>query len=143
MGFPWTPAHHALIQGLWMAGLTASQIAARIGPEVTRNMIIGKAHRLGLDSRPSPIKELLPGELPKKSKKRQRLGRLSVIATTQTLPRVAPQQIPMRLHPVHKCRWPTSDDRPWTFCEQPAVVGYSYCECHVRRAYQPKLQAAE
>jgi GcrA cell cycle regulator len=43
---------------MWQAGHTASQIAETLGG-VSRNAVIGKAHRLGLQSRPSPVK---PGE---------------------------------------------------------------------------------
>ena len=43
------------LKALWDKGLTASQIAEALGG-VTRNAVIGKAHRLGLKSRPSPVK---------------------------------------------------------------------------------------
>lgn len=43
------------LKQLWADGLTASEIADAIGRGTTRNMVIGKAHRLGLESRPSPI----------------------------------------------------------------------------------------
>jgi GcrA cell cycle regulator len=43
---------------MWTNGHTASQIAETLGG-VSRNAVIGKAHRLGLQSRPSPVK---PGE---------------------------------------------------------------------------------
>ncbi|MCH4152906.1 MAG: GcrA family cell cycle regulator [Sphingobium sp.] len=40
---------------MWEKGMTASQIADELGG-VSRNAVIGKAHRLGLQSRPSPVK---------------------------------------------------------------------------------------
>ena len=40
---------------MWEGGATASQIADELGG-VSRNAVIGKAHRLGLKSRPSPVK---------------------------------------------------------------------------------------
>ena len=43
---------------MWTEGATASQIADELGG-VSRNAVIGKAHRLGLEARPSPVK---PGE---------------------------------------------------------------------------------
>jgi GcrA cell cycle regulator len=43
---------------MWHDGATASQIADELGG-VSRNAVIGKAHRLGLEQRPSPVK---PGE---------------------------------------------------------------------------------
>ncbi|RDC59451.1 hypothetical protein HME9302_00639 [Alteripontixanthobacter maritimus] len=51
----WTPERTAKLQEMWEGGSTASQIAEALG-EVTRNAVIGKAHRLGLKSRPSPVK---------------------------------------------------------------------------------------
>jgi GcrA cell cycle regulator len=40
---------------MWERGMTASQIAEELGG-VSRNAVIGKAHRLGLQARPSPVK---------------------------------------------------------------------------------------
>ncbi|MEC7303926.1 MAG: GcrA family cell cycle regulator, partial [Pseudomonadota bacterium] len=53
----WTEARVDQLKNLWEEGLSASQIANRLG-DVTRNAVIGKAHRLGLSSRPSPIKRV-------------------------------------------------------------------------------------
>ncbi len=47
----WTPQRESELQYLWEKGATASQIASQLGG-VSRNAIIGKAHRLGLKSRP-------------------------------------------------------------------------------------------
>jgi GcrA cell cycle regulator len=55
----WTDDQVLTLQQLWAQGLTASQIAQRLGT-VTRNAVIGKAHRLGLASRPSPIRSENP-----------------------------------------------------------------------------------
>ena len=52
----WTDERIAKLQKLWDEGLSASQIAEKLG-DVTRNAVIGKAHRLGLKSRPSPVKQ--------------------------------------------------------------------------------------
>lgn len=54
----WTPARIGMLQELWGSGLSAKQIAARLGSGITRNAVIGKAHRLGLSSRPSPIRRV-------------------------------------------------------------------------------------
>lgn len=51
----WTEARVDQLKRLWEEGLSASHIASQLG-DVTRNAVIGKAHRLGLSSRPSPIK---------------------------------------------------------------------------------------
>jgi len=54
----WTDERIERLKKMWSDGATASQIADVLG-EVSRNAVIGKAHRLGLDARPSPVK---PGE---------------------------------------------------------------------------------
>ena len=51
----WTDDRIAVLKKLWEGGSTASQIAEELGG-VSRNAVIGKAHRLGLKSRPSPVK---------------------------------------------------------------------------------------
>jgi GcrA cell cycle regulator len=59
----WTDERIDRLKELWTQGMTASQIADELGG-VSRNAVIGKAHRLGLQSRPSPVKpnEGGPGE---------------------------------------------------------------------------------
>src|SRR5690242_9880812 len=54
----WTEERIERLKAMWAEGSTASQIAEELGG-VSRNAVIGKAHRLGLESRPSPVK---PGE---------------------------------------------------------------------------------
>ncbi len=51
----WTDERIDRLKELWSQGVTASQIADELGG-VSRNAVIGKAHRLGLQSRPSPVK---------------------------------------------------------------------------------------
>ncbi|HEX8535395.1 MAG TPA: GcrA family cell cycle regulator [Allosphingosinicella sp.] len=51
----WTDERIERLKELWSKGMTASQIADELGG-VSRNAVIGKAHRLGLQSRPSPVK---------------------------------------------------------------------------------------
>ena len=54
----WTEERIERLKAMWAEGSTASQIAEELGG-VSRNAVIGKAHRLGLEARPSPVK---PGE---------------------------------------------------------------------------------
>ena len=51
----WTDERIATLAKMWESGATASQIADELGG-VSRNAVIGKAHRLGLKARPSPVK---------------------------------------------------------------------------------------
>ena len=51
----WTEERIERLKSMWANGATASQIADDLGG-VSRNAVIGKAHRLGLEQRPSPVK---------------------------------------------------------------------------------------
>jgi GcrA cell cycle regulator len=61
----WTDERIERLKAMWTSGSTASQIAEDLGG-VSRNAVIGKAHRLGLEARPSPVKA---GEEKEKVKK--------------------------------------------------------------------------
>lgn len=55
----WKPEAETMLRRLWGEEKTASECAEEMnaaGHKVTRNMVIGKARRMGLQSRPSPIK---------------------------------------------------------------------------------------
>jgi len=67
----WTDERIATLTKMWESGATASQIAEELGG-VSRNAVIGKAHRLGLKARPSPVKanEPKPAPRPKEAEAR-------------------------------------------------------------------------
>lgn len=54
----WTDDRIGTLKKMWQQGKSASEIAEKLGG-VTRNAVIGKAHRLGLSGRPSPIKKVV------------------------------------------------------------------------------------
>lgn len=60
----WTDERIEQLRTMWEKGLTASQIADELGG-VSRNAVIGKAHRLGLKARPSPVKAVETPKVPK------------------------------------------------------------------------------
>ena len=64
----WTEERIERLKAMWTEGSTASQIADELGG-VSRNAVIGKAHRLGLEARPSPVKPGEEKEAPKKPAK--------------------------------------------------------------------------
>jgi GcrA cell cycle regulator len=61
----WTEERIDRLKEMWTQGATASEIAEKLGG-ISRNAVIGKAHRLGLEARPSPVK---PGEVKAPAKK--------------------------------------------------------------------------
>jgi GcrA cell cycle regulator len=70
MSLSWTDERIDQLKQLWSKGMTASQIADELGG-VSRNAVIGKAHRLGLKARPSPVKANEEPEAKAKAKKKE------------------------------------------------------------------------
>lgn len=82
----WTEERIDRLKTMWAEGSTASQIAEDLGG-VSRNAVIGKAHRLGLESRPSPVKS---GE--EKAKKAKAAPKVAKVAAPKPAP--APRATP-------------------------------------------------
>jgi GcrA cell cycle regulator len=81
----WTDERIALLKQYWEEGRSASQIAELLSEGLSRNAVIGKAHRLGLASRPSPLKTGEPKGEPKASRAEPRTA-----APKPAAPRLAP-----------------------------------------------------
>ncbi|MEO1167402.1 MAG: GcrA family cell cycle regulator [Pseudomonadota bacterium] len=79
----WTDERIDELKKMWEKGMTASQIAENLGG-VSRNAVIGKAHRLGLKSRPSPVKAK------SKAKKKPAAKKAAPKAKAATKPKAAP-----------------------------------------------------
>ncbi|GAB4576320.1 MAG: GcrA family cell cycle regulator [Rhodothalassiaceae bacterium] len=119
----WTDEKIAALRKLWDKGLSASQIATEIGDGVTRNAVIGKAHRLGLKARPSPVKETPPqkAEAPKARRKATKDKRVGLLDLTERM-----------------CKWPIGHpgEAEFHFCGRPSTPGLPYCPEHCAEAYQ-------
>lgn len=111
----WTDDRIAKLKKLWSEGLTTGEIGKRLG--VSKNAVVGKAHRLGLKSRPSPIRRAAKKAEPKK----EEVKKVFTLAdlTSQT------------------CRWPDGDPKHdnFHFCGQPVFHGKPYCLEHCAAAY--------
>jgi len=156
----WTDERVVLLKRLWVEGKTAAEIAKLIGGGVTRNAVIGKAHRLKLSGRISPIQENAMGgrsggagtetggtrtvSAPRKPQK-------TTIAKVSNREIIAPVQMPavqenycfgdgVSLVDLKErmCRWPIGDpkDDGFKFCGGPSQEGIPYCNHHARVAYQ-------
>jgi GcrA cell cycle regulator len=88
----WTDERIDQLKTMWEGGMTASQIAVELGG-VSRNAVIGKAHRLGLQSRPSPVKEK-DGNAPAKKPAAPRKVEASPQPAAPPPPRPAPAPRP-------------------------------------------------
>ncbi|WP_374531676.1 GcrA family cell cycle regulator, partial [Novosphingobium sp.] len=94
----WTDERIEKLTKMWEGGATASQIAEELGG-VSRNAVIGKAHRLGLKARPSPVKPNEKGEAapaPAKAPKAESPAR----SATPAAPRAAAPAAPRAPAPV-------------------------------------------
>ena len=128
-GNVWTDERLEELKKLWAQGLSISQIGEALG--VSRNAIAGKAHRMGLPKRPSPISK------PKAEK-------------PKVEPVVEEQDLPLRLElrqlvwSRSKCCWPTGDPKKngFKFCGDTVVPGKPYCLPHCKEAYTTSRDAS-
>lgn len=144
----WTQDRTNLCVKLWKDGATASQIAARLGG-VTRNAVLGKLNRMGIERPTGKPKIRNSTHLPK---------------TPQ--PKKIPK-MPRQLHPSlarwdvgpepvavdackgidglkeRDCRWPIGDPKQsgFHFCGHRRVPGSAYCEHHLLRSVFPEYRA--
>lgn len=128
----WTDEKVAVLRRYWGSGKSASEIAEIIGG-MSRNAVIGKAHRLGLAGQPSPIKDRKkPAQRPEPvatpapklvaRAERDPVDGATILALTERM-----------------CRWPHGDPKKpgFQFCGRIASPGMSYCSEHMKLAYQP------
>ena len=134
----WTKERMALLKKMWTQGKSAAEIAKKLGQGMTRNAVIGKAHRMGLSSgrpasapkvaAPAPVKkgaekfEAAPLPAPgKKPLSKKEAGGISLLEVSDRV-----------------CRWPVGDPREddLYFCGRPSRGGMPYCHDHAVQAYQ-------
>ncbi len=129
----WTDERVALLKRLWGEGKTAAEIAGELGG-VTRNAVIGKAHRLKLSNRVSPIqqnkKPAAPANKPAAPEKKLRR---TLEQDNNRSDGVAMLDLSNTM-----CRWPFGDprDEKFGFCGDTCVPGFPYCDSHAKVAYQ-------
>jgi len=150
----WTDERIAQLKAGWEGGMTASQIAEQLGEGVTRNAVIGKAHRLGLESRPSPVKsgdEAVAATPVAAPATVAAAASPPVIASTAPAAARALVKKPVRTGKAAKtslldlnekiCKWPIGHpgDADFHFCGKPSQAGFPYCTEHCLQAYQAQL----
>ncbi len=132
----WTEDRVKVLTSLWGQGVSASEIAQKLGG-VTRNAVIGKAFRMGLSSRPSPIRRKLVVEKTAPPALKSLAPMVSSnAAETIRLPLISPPAVP--LSDRHQCKWPMGDPKKldFAFCCRPCQQGVPYCPDHAALAYQ-------
>lgn len=161
----WTEQQIQALKQMWGNGFSASDIAKNLGNGITRNAVIGKAHRLKLSvggaaavarsSAPLPAKNTGNAikAITKVSQKRAMLRPLPSVqapeaivaraaAKQEIIPSVEilkkPEGIAVTKAGERHCRWPIGDPRSpeFRFCGCKSVDGLPYCVDHARVAYQ-------
>ena len=139
----WTEEKVEKLKELWGKGNTASQIAEIIGG-ITRNAVIGKAHRLNLSAK---IKTRSTN-VNQKSKSYQanikiksikgRRGKFKSLIIEKDFEPENPKQLEEL--DENSCKWPIGhpNEKSFYFCGRSSLKDFSYCKLHLLYAYQPK-----
>jgi len=139
----WTDEKVAKLKELWGKGSTASQIAEIIGG-ISRNAVIGKAHRLNLSAkiktRTATSNENFENSVSEKNIKPKR-GRRSRFKSLIIEKDFEPEN-PKQLEELDEnlCKWPIGhpNEKSFYFCGRTSLKDFSYCKLHLLYAYQPK-----
>jgi GcrA cell cycle regulator len=146
----WNEDAIARLRTAWAEGLSTAEIGRQMG--ISKNAVVGKAHRLNLTSRPSPIKRdaertprrrlprravgptlpalsaavaPIPADMPHPAAERATAPALRSVPSSRPRARVTP------------CCWPIGEPgtRSFRFCDVDAIAGKPYCEEHASLAY--------
>lgn len=168
MGINW---HDELVSRLtehfkdgWSASQSSAKLSDEFGIDITRNMVIAKRHRMGMNTDPTTTRinsrrankkgngifnaprEPKPKKPPTNftaTSSRTGLFVSGVSLPKEPLPKEESPSDYAKLYTLDEltggmCRWPVGDPRKegFGFCGGEKVVGHSYCERHCRRAYR-------
>ena len=163
----WTDERVNLLKQLWGEGKTAKEIAGVLGGGLTRNAVIGKAHRLNLSGRASPIqqnisparkkletkaretgklKDIKPKIQPKEAQKRKSETEITFTRRKKEVPAEAFKALGagVKLEDIkdRMCRWPIGDPKSpnFHFCGAQCDGQTPYCEAHAKVAYNITLK---
>ena len=144
----WNEEKVAKLKELWGKGNTASQIAEIIGG-LSRNAVIGKAHRLNLSAKIKPRSSSSSQNInninseKNINSKRQRKSRFQLLIIEKDFEPENPKQLEELTDDV--CKWPLNhpSDKDFYFCGRSSLKDFSYCKLHLLYAYQPKGKKEE
>ena len=144
----WTEEKVAKLKELWGKGNTASQIAEIIGG-ISRNAVIGKAHRLNLSAkiktRTAIRNQKIENSLNEKSinSKRVRRSKFKSLIIEKDFEPENPKQLEEL--DENSCKWPIGhpDEKSFYFCGRSSLKDFSYCKLHLLYAFQPKGKKEE
>ena len=139
----WTEEKVAKLKELWGKGKTANQIAEIIGG-ISRNAVIGKAHRLNLSAkiktRTATSNQNFENSQDNKNI-RSNKGRKNRFRSLIIEKDFEPEN-PKQLEELdeNSCKWPIGhpNEKSFYFCGRTSLKDFSYCKLHLLYAYQPK-----
>jgi len=136
----WTNEKIEKLKELWGKGSTANEIAQILGG-VTRNAVIGKAHRLNLSGKIQTKKSssLKNNENENKiSHKNLRRGKFKSLIIDKDFEPENPKQLEEL--DEKSCKWPIGhpNEDNFYFCGRTSLKDFSYCKLHLLYAFQPK-----
>ena len=138
----WTEERVAKLKELWGKGKTASQIAEIIGG-ISRNSVIGKAHRLNLSAkiktRTATSNQNFENSIQESNQiKRGRKSKFKSLIIEKDFEPENPKQLEEL--DENSCKWPIGhpNEDSFYFCGRSSLKDFSYCKLHLLYAYQPK-----
>ena len=144
----WNEEKVAKLKELWGKGSTASQIAEIIGG-ISRNAVIGKAHRLNLSAkiktRTATSNQNFENSLQEKDmkSKRSRKSKFKSLIIEKDFKPENPKQLEELDESL--CKWPLGhpNEKSFYFCGRSSLKDFSYCKLHLLYAFQPKGKKEE